>query len=658
MAQAKKNVFLEKFYAFMASVWLFPVIGIITLILLTGFEISGSSVSIYYKNLYGSTAQDPGLLFGSPRSIRSDEWEVQTAQTAAQAKAGFPRTNKNIGDGQNMEAIVDTPYKNWTTVFKPQNLGFLVLPFANAFAFKWWFLSLMLVLGCYFFILTLLPKKRLLAALASLCLLFSPFIQWWYQTITLAPIFYSFFIAIAAIQVWRAKTRNTRIAWALGLSYAIVGFFVVLYPPFQIPCALVMTVFLLGYFIEQGYLTNSKILMPGLRSSLVALVIASACIAGFISSGYTAINAARNSLYPGKRVGTSGHFESQFLLANFLDSQLQLTHKARNYVANQSEASNFILLSPILSVAVLFILAQERRRKKSTDWPLLMTTLLFLLFMVRLFVPGTDILFKPLLMEPVPNARLLIGIGLVSFVQLILVVRHLIKSPKVMSVSLAFLLGIAALVVNISVALDVRREYPGYVHNLPLIITLATIPAIVITLFLLRRFYAGFILFLVFSLGSSALVNPIYRGTGPLIGSELSQEITAVGKTDPESKWAVADDLTLENMPAMSNVPSVVNVYTYPQSAPWTKSAETAKQSDIYNRYAHTLATLKPQPVHLVLKQPDFFEIVGSPCDAFYKQQNVRYFLTQKDYSQDFSCLKVRKVVDYPNTHYYILEIQ
>ena len=74
-----------------------------------------------------------------------------------------------------MSMAIDVPYKDWSELFKPHNLVFFVLPFDNAFAFKWWVMSYLLLLSCYFFILALLPKKKFLAVTISLALLFSPF---------------------------------------------------------------------------------------------------------------------------------------------------------------------------------------------------------------------------------------------------------------------------------------------------------------------------------------------------------------------------------------------------------------------------------------------------------------------------------------------------
>src|SRR5688572_20935068 len=154
------------------SIWLFPVVLTFLLLIFTAFGIHGSSIGTYHTALHGPTAEDPNLLFGEPRSIRSDEWLVNTQLTIAQENNGYQRINQNIGNGQDVSLLSDAPYKEWSTFFKPHNAAFFALPFDNAFAFKWWVMGYLLALSCYFFTLCLLPGKRMLAALLSIAFFF------------------------------------------------------------------------------------------------------------------------------------------------------------------------------------------------------------------------------------------------------------------------------------------------------------------------------------------------------------------------------------------------------------------------------------------------------------------------------------------------------
>src|SRR5438093_230927 len=104
---------------FARSIWFFPVILLIPLVVATALQINGSSVRAYHQILYGK-AVDQDLVANQPRPIRSDEWLVTTQQTIAQSKDNFSRINNHIGNGQDM-SILDVPYKDWNIVFKPHN---------------------------------------------------------------------------------------------------------------------------------------------------------------------------------------------------------------------------------------------------------------------------------------------------------------------------------------------------------------------------------------------------------------------------------------------------------------------------------------------------------------------------------------------------------
>src|SRR5262245_55415239 len=111
---------------------------------------------MYHQILNGNTP-DQNLLYGHPQAIRSDEWLVQTPFTAAQSKVDYPLVNPNIGAGFDTSIILDLPHREWTALFRPENFAFFVLPLENAFAFKWWFVSYLLVMAVYALTLVVVP---------------------------------------------------------------------------------------------------------------------------------------------------------------------------------------------------------------------------------------------------------------------------------------------------------------------------------------------------------------------------------------------------------------------------------------------------------------------------------------------------------------------
>src|SRR6266567_568421 len=141
---------------FWRSVWLFPILLGLMIVGLTVLKINGSSMGIYYQTFYGTT-KDPNLVANQPQGIRSDEWLVNTQMSIAQKNDRLMQIDPNIGNGQDMSLEIDVPLKDWSIIFRPHELAFFVMPFDNAFAFRWWVMGYLLIVSCYFFVLTLLP---------------------------------------------------------------------------------------------------------------------------------------------------------------------------------------------------------------------------------------------------------------------------------------------------------------------------------------------------------------------------------------------------------------------------------------------------------------------------------------------------------------------
>jgi len=77
-----------------------------------------------------------------------------------------------------------------------------------------------------------------------------------------------------------------------------------------------------------------------------------------------------------------------------------------------------------LLLPCLYLLVKYYREQKKIDWPLLIVNAVFLLMLVWMFVPHLGLLGKVTLLERVPHARLLVGMGLLNMLQLVLFIRR------------------------------------------------------------------------------------------------------------------------------------------------------------------------------------------------------------------------------------------
>ena len=167
-------------FLFKREYW-FPILLLGVFTILVSLQIHGSSLGVYWSYFQGPDEPNPSLLYGTLRTIRSDECMVSTPWIIAQSQANFAEKNRLLGDGQSL-VLTDSPIADWEVGFEPQNWAFFFLPLKYAFAFRWWFRALLLLLAAYILFLEMSGGKWYLAAMAALSTLLMPVVQWWYST--------------------------------------------------------------------------------------------------------------------------------------------------------------------------------------------------------------------------------------------------------------------------------------------------------------------------------------------------------------------------------------------------------------------------------------------------------------------------------------------
>jgi hypothetical protein len=637
---------------------IFPSILLILLLVLTIFKISGTSIGIYHEYLYGNTKSDSSLLYGKPQSIRSDEWLVNTQVTIAQEKNNYQRINNNFNSGKDVSMLVDAPYKDWSTLFKPQHFSFFVLPLEHAFAFKWWFLLFALMSSVYFFSLKLLPGKVWLAIFASITLACSPFVFWWYQTGTIATLCYAFLILLIGMSIIEnkkmtlfkkeVKNKYAILLRTVILSYLLIAFAMVLYPPFQIPVAIVAAFFLLGYLLNHITDKTKKDIYLLLMPFFTALLLTGGVLGAYITERYSTIETVNSTVYPGKRVVSSGGYDIKKLLVVYLQPQLQREDRGSKYLMNQSEASNFLLLPIffIIPAITLFIALYFKNRK--IDWLLLSLITCTAFLMSHLFIPGSDIITRLLLLHLVPHDRVIIGLGFIGTVLLLYLVRtyeynQIVTSSRTTIFIAAYILTIFSLMIWSGI--ETSKEFPEFISNKILIVLLASILTAGLAFILLNRLRIGMTIIALFSLSSVAYIHPLYVGLGPIYNNEITSIITNV--SDRDDIWAAAQDIRIENLPQMNGRAAVTGISAYPDPDFW-KEYSNLPNDTIYNRYAHTFLSANDSQ-SLILVAPDLYAISGSCARRI--SEKIDYIVSVTPL--EGVCNKLIKTLKYPNVTFY-----
>lgn len=503
---------------------------------LSGLGLSGSSMGAYDQIFYNHVQ---GVVLGQPRAIRSDEWLVDTQMTLAQKKDGFPEFNTKIGNGENVSIILDVPFKSFFALFKPQNLFFFILPFAQAFAAKWWFMSLALVLGFYYLFNLLFPNKKLLISIGSLILLFNPFMQWWYQTATLLTVAYALWACYFIVKLFADKQMSVKnmALYSLGLVYATLSFIFCLYPPYQITVAYVVLAILIALLWHRYSNKLSTFYQDRWRwiSILAAVVVTTAIVLLFYVTHKQVIDTVLNTAYPGKRNVLSG---TPSISVNILQTfsapillNLQKAARAVHFYTNQSEASRIVPINLALMPLIIYELIKVKRKSwQLSHYLLLTTTALEGLFLVRMLTPLFNLPFKYLLLYEVPNQRLAIGLVMLCVIQLVIIGAGRFHQ---LSFKTAAALSVIALAVFTDSSHIIATQSPGFISLRLLLVLNLVIGVCVFLMYRRRLFIWGMVLFLLFNLSSSLFVNPLYAKSEPVA---LNKAVATIDNHYPNNR--------------------------------------------------------------------------------------------------------------------------
>jgi hypothetical protein len=676
----KRAASVKPYYKWLKrSIFTFPLIVALALIILTILQIHGSSIGIYHNILYTSKTPDHSLVYGHPQAIRSDEWKVGSPWTVLQAKSGFPAFNDRLGSGRDVVTVPDIPAKDWVTIFRPHNWSFFIMPFENAFAFRWWFGLALLMVASYFFALRVVNGNKKVSILLSIAFSLSPFLIWWYQSTLFIPLAYSLIIMIIGMRVIGQENirgvkskKVSNALYVLALSYLVASFILYIYAPFLIAFSIVACAFLIGYLFDQVSAKKLKLapILKRLGLFAIALITAGLVVLSFVIEHRDTIAAISNSEYPGKRTVASGElpYSPLFpLFGSFLMPILEDTAHATHYYTNQSEASNYILLLPFLILPSIAIQFYEYRKRRKISFALLAINITAVLLIVRLTIPGGDSIYRFMLLDRVPNYRLIAGFGLVGFLQLLYTIRLLgmTKLARNIIVKGSLIYGAAVFVALVAFGkYFVMDQFPKFLSNNLELVVLALIFSAIIVFFLTKRFLLASSLLLALTLFSTFRILPLYKGADFFYDSRIVKTMESV--SDPHDKWVVLDDQNFQQLPAIAGRGSVGGAQFYTDLNFWHQIDNDGHLEYVYNRQAHALFlsnTLKADPAKkynvytvndkLELVKVNLFKVKFT-CSKF-TYDNIDFVLTLSEIDKE--CTQLIDKVRYPKQTFYIYKV-
>ena len=386
----------------------FPVLLAVLFVVLVATGITGSSTGVYWSVFH--EGKDPSLIAGVPRPIRSDEWLVQSSWVVSQEQQHFPVVNQTLPGGMDATIQNDLPTWDWSTAFRPQVAGFLFLPIDQGMAVRWWLPALGMLVACYMFFVTLLPRRPVSAALLTVAVYFTPLIQWWFLPTTIWPVAFAFFGMTAVIWAMRSRTRAPAIAFAALTGYVGIAMAMSIYVPFMIPAALVFVLFGIGVVLEQRTLGVKQIsvrLIPLVSGGVLAGLV----LITWVLTRWSTVQAVFNTVYPGHRIQETGKLSYAGLVSLFSGPFNGILRSGPDAAlgSNQSEASTVVLWSVLLLVPLIWISVRRWRVERRIFWPGISVAVGTLLILAYLLVPGWDAVARLLLLDRTTDPRVRLG---------------------------------------------------------------------------------------------------------------------------------------------------------------------------------------------------------------------------------------------------------
>lgn len=640
--QIKKFVKEKRFY-------LYPFIICIAVLILSLLRLNTSSVGMYKEYITNDQKFDENVLFGKPRAIRSDYFLVMLPLQVSQDINKEPIINHDIGEGTDVRTQY-IPTRNFTAIFKPTLIPFYLgnnTEFSYSLA-NWLEIGLLLI-ATYLLLLELTNKNLLISILGSSIFLFTPFIQWWNN---FAPITWTSFAIYAFIKIFNAERAPQFILFGLFFAYSIMAFLIVLYPPFQIPLVYICFAIAFGVIVK-----NFQTIKMGKRFFKICItIILSFLLVGlfallFVKQIKPVINITMNTTYPGARFVTAGLGDINLLFNGFYNILLQADSNIAPF-GNQSESSNFFLFFPSIIIWILYKNIFSYRKRREVDFVGVSLSIILLFYLAIYILPLPSIVSKFTLMYLVPAQRLLIGFGFGSYLLMFYVLgstfykieKRKLEIPIIITLSVLFATFIFHIGKNLLLVSPDFFKSPDVCS--PIVkISLAVVFVATSTFLLLRQNRKLFLILLTsFAILSTIVINPLYKGLGILINTDLAQYIKKESSID-DSKWIIYGNHVLAQY-ALANNASIVNgVHVYPQFKIWEIIDPEKKYIDIYNRYAHIIVSETEDSSSVSLVQQDALLLKISPCDSKLKQLGVKYIMTSTPL-KDTSCLVEKKRFD------------
>ena len=593
-------------------------------------KLNGSSTALW-QDLADQQPAKAGVIAGTPKDVRSDEWLVHTPWIWSQAKQvpAFPTTNRNVGNGV-APLLTNLPVRHWTMLFRPQMWGFFFFDLERAFAFNWNFRWFGLLLGGFLFFRIIAHGNNFLSLSGALLLLYSSYMQWFFSNPTNLPEMVSmlFFTLWAFHTLWKSTSRWAILGASVVLLTAVEQFVFCCYPRYQVPLAYLAVALVAGGFA--GFPCRRETLPATTNYFRMACLIATLVLAATLLYRWHVEIAPtfaeiRESIYPGRVFSVGGDFPWFRFLAPFLEFSMTQTHYPLP-LGNVCEASGFLFVAPLLFLGLVSDVWRSR-----VD-PILLSVVVFIAATIWFMLVGVpQWIAQNSGWSYVVSHRAILAVGVASIIGLVRQLSLASLPPWKSGRTYLFAGTIATMAFFFCLYLANRRL--GNFATLPELIAAAIFFGTV-GFFVLRRIaLISCILLIVPCFCSTALVNPVSRGVPALTRGSVVSWLSNVHKNDQDARWIVTGPLSNRSC-CLAQLVKATGADVFGGTR-YTPDYELVNVLDpekryvtVYNRWARAcfIASTEPDPAFELIHANDYEVKLPFRADIF-ERLGAKYIL-------------------------------
>lgn len=506
--------------------WLFPVTCSVIAVAMSVGGLNGSSSALVPWAVDG-VVPSGGLIAGTAKVIRSDEWMVHTPWLLSQARQTHPFSahNPSVG-GKRAPLVCNLPVAHWSICFRPELWIFLTgLKPESAFAFFWNFKWWSLLCGSYALLLLITRGESLLSAAGALILLWTSTIQWWFSSPTLMPDMvglWCFALAAGFVAVVHEKYW-ARALLSAAYAFCALGFLFCCYPPFQIPLLTLFAPLLVALVYDRK--TGRH--WTGLAVA-TGLVIIGAGV--FVWQLRDTLSTISGLVYPGRRFSTGGGVPWTSVVHGFLTLGASEAHFPKKFV-NVVAASSFLNALPLL--ACVYLTRWRRSHSHDIVQLVLLAFAAFAAFFAGYGFPR--FLATVSLWSYATTERLSVALALVS---VLAICRFLSSHVEPASIRVGRWHAVIGVVIFGAVLVVANHELDNFLA--PAVLAAIWLFYSVAGLFLVARFRLACVAMILFPLAFlNAGINPLSRGIPGYGMTSLSPVVAELHRAFPQTRWIV-----------------------------------------------------------------------------------------------------------------------